>query len=212
MNFQEIIKQIKCSELVDNIAIVGSYVKNIDAVNIDVLLLHNNKISNIVKLLNNIFEIKGKKNEDVIQYFYEKKCYSFLIEKQDCFIKRVKDITNGKNYVPRNCNWTIAGWLPESFLLDLSTMDIVYEKENFLTNLKKELAVYPPKLKKAIIKFSKQKLENIKLIKCSSENIYINQICDVEKMIYEIRKQYAENEVYLHSIKSVLKEKKYEEQ
>lgn len=200
MKFEEILTfLINCKDI-NSIAIVGSSLEKPDASNTDVIILYEknkNKILNkIEKIINNCASI----NEDVAQFTLENGKYlSFLIENKKKFKKRVQAIINGENGVPRICNWTIVGWLPESFIRDLSKMFIYKDKDCSLTNLKEELKSYPPKLKESIINFSNIKIANLNKIKKKIKTKLAKKICDAEIKIYTIRKQYAENDEYLNS-------------
>lgn len=200
MEFEQVIELLISCKNIRNIAMVGSSCKKKDANNFDVIILHNKNNFNIVEQIETIMGSRGLVNEDVLQFSLDNNKYiSFLIEELDNFKKRVKNIVNGKDIVPRICNWTLVGWLPESFINDLSGMCIFKDDSGFLLGLKEELRQYPPKLKEEIINFSNLKISNLIKIKETIDSDLAKKICDIEIEIYDTRKKYAENEKYLHS-------------
>lgn len=207
MIVNDIFKIIKRMSETDCACIVGSYNANPDAKNVDIIIISENK-KNIIALLDKYFRVPNKVSDDTIQYIdTSNRIFSFLIQSKSELESKVNEIINGENYIPRICEWAMVGWLPESFLKDLSKMVIIKDKQNFLTKLKNSLKKMPKKFQKAVIDFSNRKIEYLrkKALKLS-DNLLEKQICQTEILIHYIRKKYAEKGIYLHSFSNINKE------
>ena len=213
MKTEEVIKYIKELNEVDCACVVGSYNHNKDAKNIDIILVTNEPICNIVERIGEFINLPSSVSDDTIQFKNcDGKTFSFLIHSSKELDKKVNEIVSGNNHTPRICEWAIIGWLPESFLNDLQKMVIIKDREDYLSNLKENLGIYPESLKTAIIDFSTKKIKYLKMKQeCFSNNVVESKIIQAEIVVHEIRKKYAEENRYLHSFSSITKEGLYEE-
>lgn len=198
-----LINILKKNKKIISILLVGSYSEHKHGNDIDLLLVTKSKKSTS-KYLKKVFDnYETYINDDSyrVNGYFQAEIGIALYEANDLNSK-INDYLNGNNIDPIYKNWNIVGWLPECLLCDLKRSKILYEKNNYITNIKEEIREYPKQLKKAIIDNCNKKIRNISN-RLERANNLERKIIEAEIISLKIRKVFADREMYFSGYKNI---------
>lgn len=211
-NITQLVNLHKRKKDIISFCIIGSYVKHeIDTPNdIDCLIITKKKFSDryiVNKILSlSCFDV-CKKSDDIfilsinrvnfnLAYFYEKYFYEYISE-----------LIDGSIIAIEQKPWVIGGKIPEIFLGDIKSAQIIFDKNNHFIALQKFIKKqYPLKLKKTLLNYIKNEVINkIILINyyLKQKDYFLFYLGVYEIAISIIRYIYVSNDLFLLPIKHV---------
>lgn len=203
---QALSSALKNDKNIFGMCLVGSSVSNKEYCDIDLLVVGENKDKIIKNIIKKFSTYKAYLNDDSVRIdgYLEKEVGIAVYEYKD-LLENLNKYMNGIDINPIYKNWNIVGWLPECLLYDLNNMIIVYENENKITEIKNRVSIYPKKLKISIINNCDDKLNNLSKRIGKAEEIE-QQIIDAEIKALNVRKYFAEKEMYFKGFKNIDKQ------
>ncbi len=188
---QELLVKLKNNKIDYPIALVGSATTKSEFNDLDLLMI----VDDIDKVKNSILEC-FKDNEiklvdDAIKILDYADVEISIAPYEKTNVERIiKDFLSGKENLPTHRTWSIGYWMCESFVNNLSEMEIVNDKCDFLKKLQAATKKISPYAKKRIIS------ECIEEIEIKKELI---QKYDIESLEYKMLK----NDLILSMIRGI---------
>ena len=188
------------------ICLVGSSVSNKEYSDIDILIIGKNCNKIIEHIVEKFKKYNTYFNDDSIRiHGYLTKELGIAIYDYSKLTNDISNYIEGNNIEPQYKNWTIVGWLPECLFYDLKNMIILYETDRKISRIKKMIDIYPQKLKKSILQTCNEKIKNL-LKRIEKAEKIEHQIIEAEIMSLNIRKKFAESEIYFRGFKNIDKQ------
>lgn len=199
----EIVKLLLHDDNIIGISLVGSFIKYNDYNDLDFLVVSTKKnvTINLIKDNFRLYDVGFNDDSIRVKNYMNKEIGFGLYDKKN-MDDRLCNYLNGKNLDPIYKNWNIVGWLPECLLYDILNMQILFEKDMYMTNLKQLVSIYSPKMKSSIIRICDEKLDNLCSRKNKANKIE-KKIIESEILSLKIRKAFAKNEMYFRGYKNI---------
>lgn len=188
------------------ICLVGSSVSSKEYSDIDILIIGKNCNKIIEHIVEKFKKYNTYFNDDSIRiHGYLTKELGIAIYNYSKLTNDISNYIKGNNIEPQYKNWTIVGWLPECLFYDLKNMIILYETDRKISRIKKMIDIYPQKLKKSILEACNEKIKSL-LKRIEKAEKIEHQIIEAEIMSLNIRKKFAESEIYFRGFKNIDKQ------
>ena len=203
IELKKFVKVISQESTIIGIALVGSFKRNKNYNDIDFLVVSKDITKTIDFIKNRYIDFEIYINDDSIRIknYFDKEI-GLGIYDEKFLNNRITDFLNGCNIDPIYKNWNIVGWLPECLLFDIFNMEIMYEKNLYMSNLKQKIYNYPTKLKDSIILNCNTKIKNLSKRLNKSGKIE-KKLIESEMLSLEIRKLFATKEMYFNGFKNI---------
>lgn len=188
------------------ICLVGSSVKNEEYCDIDLLVIGKNNDKIVKNIVRKFEKYNAYLNDDSVRIkgYFDKEI-GIAVYDYEKLLESINKYINGMEINPIYKNWNVVGWLPECLLYDLKNMIIFYQKGHKISEIQNSITIYPKKLKISIIKNCEEKIKNLSKQIKKAEKIE-RQIIDAEIKSLNIRKGFAEKELYFKGFKNIDKQ------